>query len=318
LTWAGAYRDRRVLVFGGSGFIGRWVARRLADAGADLFLAAREPDLVAPRWAALGVRGVPLKADLSRPGTASEVIRSVRPSITFNLAGYGVDPLERDEALGERINRDLVAELARAAGDCLDPRWVGQHLIHAGTAAEYGEAGGDLSEDSRPRPTNWYGRTKLAGTEALTVAARKGLLRAAAARLFTVYGPGERTGRLLPSLIGAAQAGTDVPLTAGHQRRDFTYVEDVAEGLLRLGSLPEGMLGPINLATGQLETVRRFAERAATVLGLPSQRLRFGVLADRPQEMIHREVSVERLRMLCGWVPATTIEQGVRRTVASP
>lgn len=278
-------------------------------------LAARDPEAAAHRWARWGVRGTPLQADLARPGRAGELVRSVRPAITFNLAGYGVDPLERDEALGGRLNHDLVLELVRACGEKEDPAWGGQHLVHAGSAAEYGEAGGDLSEDAAARPTSWYGRTKLAGTEAVTWGTREGLLRAVSGRLFTVYGPGERAGRLLPSLIEAARAGSDLPLTAGFQRRDFTYVEEAAEGLLRLGALTEERLGPVNLATGKLESVRGFAERAAVVLGLPPERLRFGVLPDRPLEMSHDEVNVGRLRVLSGWVPAMSIEAGVRRTL---
>lgn len=317
MTWLAAYRGRRVLVFGGSGFIGRWVARRLIDAGAELLLAARDPGAAAERWARCGVRGTTLQADLGRPGRAGELIRSVRPAITFNLAGYGVDPREQDEALAGRINHDLVIELVRACGGQKDPAWGGQHLVHAGSAAEYGEAGGDLSEDAGARPTSWYGRTKLAGTEAVSEASREGLLRAVAGRLFTVYGPGERTGRLLPSLIEATRSGSDIPLTAGHQRRDFTYVEEAAEGLLRLGALTGEGLGPVNLATGRLESVRGFAERAAAVLGLPPVRLRFGVLPDRPLEMSHDEVNVGRLGALSGWVPAMSIEAGVRRTLES-
>ena len=315
MTWRAGYRDRRALVLGGSGFIGRWVARHLTDAGADLVLVSRAPHANDPLWTGLGVQGARLAADLSRPGLAGEIVRSVRPALTFNLAGYGVDPAERDEALGARINHDLVLELVRACGEAADPAWQGQHLVHAGSAAEYGSADGDLSEDGPARPATWYGRTKLAGTDALTAATRQGLLRAVSGRLFTVYGPGERAGRLLPSLIEAARNGSAVALTAGHQRRDFTYVEEAAEGLLRLGSLSEAGLGPVNLATGTLESVRGFVERAAAVLGLPGERLRFGVLPDRPLEMSHDQVNVGRLRTLTGWVPAMSIEEGVRRTV---
>jgi nucleoside-diphosphate-sugar epimerase len=317
VTWRASYRDRRVLVLGGNGFIGRWVARQLTDAGADLVLVVREPDPAARGWARLGVRGATLAGDLSRPGLIGEIVRSVRPSITFNLAGYGVDPLERDESLGTRINHALVAELGAACAAERDPAWPGQHLVHAGSAAEYGSADGDLSEDGPAQPVTWYGRTKLAGTEALAAAARPGLLRAVSGRLFTVYGPGEPAGRLLPSLIQAAGDGSAVRLTAGKQRRDFTYVEEAAEGLLRLGSLSQEGLGAVNLATGTLESVRGFAERAAAVLGLPRERLRFGVLPDRPLEMHHREVNVGRLRTHCRWVPAMSIEEGVRRTVES-
>ena len=312
-----AYRGVGVLVLGGTGFIGRQVARQLGLAGASLHLAARHPDRAAAELARLGVTGVPLQADLSQPGVAGELIRSVRPSITFNLAGYGVDPLERDPALADRINHTLVTELAEAAGAVRSSDWPGQDLVHAGTAAEYGSASGALREDTRPEPTSLYGRSKLAGTEAVARATGGGTVRGIAVRLFTVYGPGERSGRLLPSIIAAARAGSDLPLTSGEQRRDFTYVEDVAEGLLRLGLVAGPAPGPVNLATGRLESVRGFVERAAAVVGLPAGRLRFGARPGRPDEMAHGDVSIARLRELSGWVPATTIEDGVRRTIQS-
>ena len=315
MTGIEAYRGRRVLVLGGTGFIGRRVALHLTGAGADLHLVARRPELSAPLWKRLGVRGAIIEADLSREGAAGGVVRSVRPSITFNLAGYGVDPEERNEALADRLNHGLVEELIRLSETLQDAEWPGQHLVHTGSAAEYGAAGGKLREDTPPAPTGLYGRSKLAGTEALARAASSGVLRAVSARLFTVYGPGERAGRLLPSLLEAARTGTELPLTAGNQRRDFTYVDDVAEGLLRLGVLSTPALGAVNLATGTLEAVRRFAERAAVVLGLPEERLRFGVLPGRPDEMMHDGVSVERLQELTRWLPETPIEEGVLRTL---
>jgi len=311
------YRGVRVLVLGGTGFIGRQVARQLGLAGASLHLAARHQAQAAATLTRLGVAGFPLQADLSRPGAGAELIRSVRPSITFNLAGYGIDPLERDPGLAERINHTLVTELVEPAGVVRSAEWPGQDLVHAGTAGEYGAASGVLSEATRPEPTSLYGRTKLAGTEAVSRATAAGTIRGMPVRLFTVYGPGERSGRLLPSIIAAARAGSDLPLTSGEQRRDFTYVEDVAEGLLRLGLLPGPVPGPVHLATGTLESVRRFVERAAAVAGLAAERLRFGELPGRPDEMAHGAVSIARLRELCGWVPATTIEEGVRRTIHS-
>ncbi|HEV8150299.1 MAG TPA: hypothetical protein VGP61_08975, partial [Gemmatimonadales bacterium] len=82
------------------------------------------------------------------------------------------------------------------------------------------------------------------------------------------------------------------------------------------GTLAEGGLGPVNLATGRLETVRRFVERAAAVLGISAERLHFGVLPTRADEMAHDAVNLELLRSLCGWAPLTTIEAGVRQTAA--
>ena len=61
--------------------------------------------------------------------------------------------------------------------------------------------------------------------------------------------------------------GKPVALTGGDQRRDFTYVEDVAEGMLRLGLVRTPASGPVNLATGALESVRGFVERAGRASG---------------------------------------------------
>ena len=77
-------------------------------------------------------------------------------------------------------------------------------MIHVGSALEYGTARGNLNELTAPSPTTLYGRSKLAGTLRVCRAARRRGFRAVTARLFTVYGPGEQPGRLLPSLMAAA------------------------------------------------------------------------------------------------------------------
>jgi nucleoside-diphosphate-sugar epimerase len=140
-------------------------------------------------------------------------------------------------------------------------------------------------------------------------------MRGVTARLFSVYGPGDASGRLLPAIVEAAHAGTSVRLTPGDQRRDFTYVEDVAEGLLRLGAARPLGGDPVNLSTGSLVSVRVFAEIAAAVLGMSATALDFGVLPVRPDEVAYRSVDVSRLRALTGWTPATSVREGIRRTV---
>jgi nucleoside-diphosphate-sugar epimerase len=144
-------------------------------------------------------------------------------------------------------------------------------------------------------------------------AAATGIL-AITARLFTVYGAGEHDGRLLPTLVAATQHADDIPLSAGLQRRDFTYVGDVAEGLLRLGLVAGPAGWTVNLATGTLLTVREFAETAARVLPLRPGQLHFGALPDRPDEMHHDSVTITRLKQLISWSPHTVPAEGIRQT----
>jgi nucleoside-diphosphate-sugar epimerase len=278
-----------------------------------LFLVVRDVARAERIFSTYGIRGELVEFDIMRLEKLRELIVKLRPSITFNLAGYGVDRTERDEADAYRINADLVMTLCEALAECRDEDWTVQNLVHTGSALEYGEIGGDLAEDSQPAPATLYGRSKLAGTRAVARCCDEFGIRGVTARLFTVYGPGEHEGRLWPSLMDAARTGRSIRLTDGRQRRDFIYVADVAEGLLRLGLSSAAPGEIVNLATGRLTTVRQFIEHAANILNIPDERLLFGMLPMRQEEMNHLPVTIGRLKSLTGWTPPTDIPDGIRK-----
>lgn len=308
------YRGARIMLVGAAGFIGRFVADALLRSGAALHAVLRPGEPAAVRDQVPEERIHEL--DLCVPGGIHGLLDRVRPAVLFNLAGYGVGIDERDEHQARALNVEAVRAMAAALLALDLPAWVGPRLVHVGSAAEYGDVGGDLREQCPAHPVELYGRTKLAGTQALVDLATQHPGFAIVARLFTVYGPGERPGRLLPSLIEAARMQTEVDLSEGTQRRDFTYVEDVAEGLMRLGisTPPEPPI--VNVATGRLSSVRSFVEQAARVLGIPDSALRFGVRAGGRFDLEHDPINLERLDRLLGWRPPTDIVEGVGRTLA--
>jgi UDP-glucose 4-epimerase len=309
------YRNANVVVLGASGFIGRWVARLLCVEDANLILFVRDRVAGQKVFSQYGISGEIIEADLRDPLIVRDAIHKIRPTIIFNLAGYGVDPSEKDKETARLVNAQLVNTICEAMLDVRSAGWTGQDIVHVGSALEYGEIGGNLHEDSLPNPTTLYGQTKLAGTKNLEKCCEKFSLKGLTARLFTVYGPGEHAGRLLPSLLKAANNGSSLPLTTGEQKRDFTYVEDVATGLLHLG-LSTAKYGKIvNLATGRLTSVRNFVETAAKVLQIPANKLIFGALPTRPEEMQHDPVTIERLKELTTWFPPTDISEGIYKTM---
>lgn len=305
----------RVIVLGATGFIGRWVARGLCEAGAEVFATVRNPSAAADIFALFGIDAEMCEMDLRDENSVRSVYQEVRPSVTFNLAAYGVDPEEQDEELAGQTNVLAIGSICSAVSAVRDSTWPGLDIVNVGTAMEYGLTGGDLVESARAKPTTLYGRSKLAGTRALADACRSLGLKGTTARLFSVYGPGESSRRLLPSLIEAAAEKDPIPLTAGTHKRDFVYVEDAAEGLLRLAVAPRPAGEAVNVATGTLSSVRKYVETAGLILGIDRDRLRFGALPTRSEEMSHEPVNVELLRALTGWVPDTTIASGVRKSV---
>ena len=309
-----AYRGRRLAVLGASGFIGRWVARRLTACGARLSLIVRDAGSMEALLPTYGIRSEIVEQDLADLAAVREVLTEIRPSVVFNLAGYGVDHAEQDEHTAFLINAALVRAVAEAMASLQDATWKGQAVVHVGSALEYGVAKGNLAESSEPHPTTLYGRSKLAGTLGLAEVCCGSALRGVTARLFTVYGPGEHEQRLLPSLLRTADAGRPLDLTLGWQQRDFTFVEDVAEALLRLGATATEPGEVVNVASGRFTTVRDFVETAARVLSIERDLLRFGAVPVRDEEMEHEPVSVERLQKRTGWLPDIDVEEGIRQT----
>ncbi len=314
-----AYRGTRALVLGASGFIGRWVARLLSHYGAGLTLVVRDPSSAEAIFRDYQISGRMACLEIESGEGWQQLIDEIRPSVVFNLIGYGVDHGENDPERAARVNERFVQQLGRCLTKApAGASWPGMTLVHAGSALEYGSIGGDLDETSIPRPETLYGQTKLAGTAWLAGYASSNGLKAITARLFTVYGPGEHPARLLPSLLETASSHRVLPLSAGTQRRDFTFVPDVAEGLLRLGMTPSQPGTVVNLATGRLTSVRDFVEIAASVITLPRDLLGFGMIDTRFQEIEHMEVTLERLKAITGWIPATSIREGVRQTIGWP
>jgi UDP-glucose 4-epimerase len=311
-----AYRGVRVAVLGATGFVGRWVARALSAAGADLHLITRSQEQAARIFAEYGVHGNAWEIDLRDVERLQRALADIDPTVTFNVSGYGVVREEVDEATAYRINVDVVAAVCGVIRKGPRPGWIGQRLVHIGSVAEYGRGSGVLSESSETVPTAPYGQSKLAGTRLVSRWCREHGVPGLTARLFTVYGPGESADRLLPSIRRAASTGRPVALTDGLQVRDFTFVEDVAEGLLRLGQAQASPGEIVHLGTGVLTTVRTFVETAARLLKMPDEMLRFGVLPRHYDEMDVAEVSLDRLRTLTGWGPGTPLAEGIRRTLA--
>ncbi len=308
------YAGARVLVLGATGFIGRWVAKYLCRAGAELILPVRDRVAASSTFQAYDIYGRVCEIDLLDPSRLESLYTEFRPSITFNLAGYGVDRAEQDRKLAFRTNSELIAELCRAATGRGDEQWKLQQIVHAGSAMEYGRAGGALTEGSLAFPTTLYGESKLAGTQSLTKFCRKSGFRGITARLFAVYGPGESRERLLPTLVN--NTGDPIPLTAGMHKRDFVYVGDVAEGLLRLGVSSAVPGEVINVASGRLTSIRTFVETAADVIGIDRKLLKFRSLPTRAEEMVHEPVANQRLSDLTEWTPKVTIPEGISRTMS--
>jgi len=136
------------------------------------------------------------------------------------------------------------------------------------------------------------------------------------ARFFNVYGPGEvprKYRNVIPNFIWWALHGEALPITGtGEETRDFTYVEDIVDGTLRLGALPEAIGDAFNLAS---ETETKVIDIANMVNELTGNKSGVQFVPRRDwDKIIRRRASIEKARRVLGYQPKMPIKEGIRRT----
>jgi nucleoside-diphosphate-sugar epimerase len=292
--------ERRVLVTGASGFIGRHVLGPLLDRGFEVHAVARSP-LEGPPGVAWH------RADLLEPAGPKTVVRDVRPTHLLHLAWCAVPGefwTSPENLLW--LARSLELALAFAAHG-------GRRLVVAGTCAEYDWADGHCVEDATPlAPSTIYGAAKRALHAVLEPFAAGAALSVAWGRIFHLYGPGEHPNRLVASVVRALLRDQPALCTDGTQVRDFLYVKDVADAFAAL--LDSAVTGPVNIASGEPVAVRDVIERIGSLAGRP-ELIKLGARA-APPEPPRITAAVRRLREELGWRPRYDLTRGLGETLA--
>lgn len=257
---------RRTLVTGGAGFIGSHLADRLLAEGEEVVIlddlsSGRRENV--PAGARL-VEGDILDADLvaGLVGEADSV---------FHLAALvSVQECILNWDLGHRVNLGATIGLFRAAAG-----QGGIPVIYASSAAIYGDRSGqDCREDSLPAPISPYGADKLGCEHQARAMAEIHGLPTAGLRFFNVYGPRQDPRSPYAGVISkfCANRMADAPHTVfgdGLQSRDFIYVADIVDGLVRARAHAEGAGGASvhNLCTGAGTTLLDLAEAIDAAAG---------------------------------------------------
>ncbi len=141
-------------------------------------------------------------------------------------------------------------------------------------------------------------------------------LRIKVARIFNTYGPHmhPNDGRVVSNFVLQALKGEAITVYGdGSQVRAFCYVDDLIEGMVRLMDTPDEVTGPLNLGSPVESSIGGLAETIINLIGSPSQIVYRPLPADDPTQ---RCPDITRARELLGWEPKVPLEQGLKNTIA--
>jgi nucleoside-diphosphate-sugar epimerase len=294
----------RILITGGSGFIGACLTRRLLAERHDVHLLLR-PQARLWRLAGLEGRYTPLRADLGDAEAVRAAVDASRPAVVYHLATHGAYPFQKDRTAILGTNLLGTANLLDALREH-DYRV----FINAGSSSEYGHKDRPMHEDDLLEPRSDYGIAKAASTLLCQAEAHQGR-PVATVRIFSAFGPWEEPTRLVPYVMGCCLRGEAPRVTAGNQPRDFIYVEDVVDLLLKGADIPSVDGRILHAGTGVQHSVRDMVETIIDVCGGPPAE--YGAAAMRFDEPTSWVASIARTRELTGWQPRYDLRAGVER-----
>ena len=303
---------KRILVTGGSGFLGSHLCEKLLSTGNDVlcvdnfFSSTRHniDHLIGNRRFEL------LRHDVTFP-LYVEVDEIYNLACPASPVHYQFDPVQttKTSVLGA-INMLGLAKRLKIK------------ILQASTSEVYGDP------KVHPQPEEYWGNVNPIGVRscydegkrcAETLFfdyARQHRLAAKVVRIFNTYGPRmhPNDGRVVSNFIMQALKGEDITLYGdGQQTRSFCYVDDLIDGFIRMMATGPAETGPINLGNPAEFTIRELATLVLELTGSPSKLVFRPLPSDDPKQ---RKPDIRRADAVLGWRPSVRLREGLTRTIA--
>ena len=290
----------RVMVTGGSGFIGSHVVDKLRERN----ITVRVFDMVYPTF----------RSDIEYYHGSILDFEEVRMAmngvdVVYHLAAVAdVKDVFEEPHYSEAINTRGTINVLEAARKVRVDR-----VIYGSTTWVYSDTPGSVLDEDSPvgAPSHLYTATKIASEYYCHAYSKLYGLSTTILRYGIPYGPRARPGAVIPMFVEKALNGQPLTIAGdGLQYRKFVYVEDLAEGnVLALKDIARNRI--YNLEGDEKITIRQIAETIQKILG----KVEIQYIEGRPGDFSGKEISNRRAREELGWEPRVSFEEGVRRYI---
>lgn len=292
----------KILVTGGTGFLGRAVLDELIARGARPFVLSRNP---AQEFLNRYSEKINLiTADVLDETVLEQVFAEIRPDKIVHLAGCAGKENKAD--ILDEINYTAtvkVLELAR--------HWQVKRIVLTGTADEYGFQTAPQTETLAAMPVSDYAVSKNKAVEHALLQYEKHRLPIVVLRPFTIYGDGQPPAMFVAQAVECAVKNLPFEMSEGFQKRDLLFVTDLADAMMK-ALTAKNIEGEVyNVGSGTAIPLRDLARKIWRIAGADLENLKIGARRTNRNELHDTQADIAKIRAAFDWQPKVSLEDGL-------
>jgi len=303
--------NKKVLVTGATGFIGKHLLRKLLlDKYTvscfdiqfnELFFKEFENNVQI------------FQGNLSNEKSIRSCIIKSNPHYVFHLAGVKNRSNSKTSfSVNHEINYNGTYNLLNSLSGLNNL----SHVITLGTIEEYGNANTPFTEDTNELPDSHYGLSKLAATKLSLAFYNVYQLPITILRPSIAFGPGQGLEMFIPAIIRSMQNNEVFKMTGGEQSRDFIYISDLIDVMMKTASADKVIGHIVNIGAGHSITIKETANQIASNM-TKDDLIKIGAIPYRSTEIMDYSVVIDKAKSMLGWYPKVSLSDGLLKTIES-
>ena len=249
--------------------------------------------------------------DLRDCKKAERLVSETKPEVLIHLAGSGFQ-YEKKETLEQMIETNFLATLNLTKA-CQKLNGF-RKFVYLTTYMECQGSEKPIRADDMLVPQSGYALSKSISTNLLLYLSRTGALNSTVLRLFSVYGLNDRNFRFIPGLFDARMNNRTIETTSLRQKRDFIYIRDVADAIVKSVEVEKAHSILYNVGSGKATQLLDAARMIEKLTKGSRGEIKIGAKPDRPNEASCYFADISRTKRELGWKPKYSLEEGLHET----